>query len=644
MKLKFILIIQLLLVSMVSFGQEETLFRIIEKGNVGYINSEGAVVIEPKFIVGGEFSEGLAAVRENGLYGFIDLKGEYVIKPQFDFASGFLNGIANAKIKNKSIYIYKSNGEIKTIESKIFSLYRSTDENYIIESASGKAGIWNPITEQLIIDTIYDGIADYHEGTYVVFNLDGKITDGFQWGINYSLIDTAGNVLIPFDSFCNFLEFHNGVAITINKSCEADVFYSDYSGPVDTNGKYFFKIMLAENENFNGYFQNGLAPITISNKRNRFDEIIEDKDHNNTHKGYINLKGEIVLNDKLIKSVSNFYNHRAFVKRKDDDKLYMINTQMEKVGSHSFDLIMSSSFYENDYASVKSEDKWGLIDTNGVYKIPPKFEDIKIQGMDEGFFFYANEEIDGRTLYGLARIDDTYITEPIFDNIHYYRNGVFAVDINGELSYINKKGKILWKTKEDYPVLDYNIDYINYSYFYADDEEKDFSLIENELKKDVLNFKVNTNKMDTLDFESDNPSHKYLFYSVVLANNTKEDVEVKVYDGRLFAYTQALDKDGVWRDISMVNTARCGNGFRDKTLTSKSYWELKTPAYVGSFKTKLRLKIKFVKSGETSDSKEGKTIYSNEYEGSINPGQFCNELPIGLFYRAKNLRDPYSFY
>lgn len=78
----------------------------------GYINRNGAVVIEPKFVEADEFSEGLAAVRVKGPrdstrrvgnetlvtitgpFGFIDKSGRMVIAPVFSQVSKFSHGLA----------------------------------------------------------------------------------------------------------------------------------------------------------------------------------------------------------------------------------------------------------------------------------------------------------------------------------------------------------------------------------------------------------------------------------------------------------------------------------------------------------------------------------------------------------------------
>lgn len=52
------------LVLQLGLGQAQPLFKIVRDDKVGYINAKGEVVIQPTFLNGNEFSEGLAAVRE----------------------------------------------------------------------------------------------------------------------------------------------------------------------------------------------------------------------------------------------------------------------------------------------------------------------------------------------------------------------------------------------------------------------------------------------------------------------------------------------------------------------------------------------------------------------------------------------------
>ncbi|RMH78883.1 MAG: hypothetical protein D6680_00865 [Cyanobacteria bacterium J007] len=76
----------------------------IETGNqVGYINREGEVVIEPQFSrwTTGSFSEGLLPVFLENAWGFIDRQGEVAIAPNYQMAGSFSEGLAPVKIDEK---------------------------------------------------------------------------------------------------------------------------------------------------------------------------------------------------------------------------------------------------------------------------------------------------------------------------------------------------------------------------------------------------------------------------------------------------------------------------------------------------------------------------------------------------------------
>jgi hypothetical protein len=70
------------------------------EGKIGYIDRTGRFVIQPQFEQGGvvsdfAFSEGLAGVvSKNGRWGFIDKTGKFVIEPQFHSALPFSEGRA----------------------------------------------------------------------------------------------------------------------------------------------------------------------------------------------------------------------------------------------------------------------------------------------------------------------------------------------------------------------------------------------------------------------------------------------------------------------------------------------------------------------------------------------------------------------
>jgi hypothetical protein len=98
---------------------------------------------------------------------------------------------------------------------------------------------------------------------------------------------------------------------------------------------------------------------------------------------------------------------------------------------------------------------------------------------------------------------------------------------------------------------------------------------------------------------------------MVLVNGTDEAVRLPACDSEIRVIQEARDASGNWRPIESVPESFCGNSYHVVTLKPGHLWELAAPKYAGALKTKLR----FVLKGK-------EMIYSNEFDGSIDPGQF----------------------
>jgi hypothetical protein len=83
---------------------------------VGFINPEGAFVIQPRFESAQDFREGLAAVRIGGLWGFINPAGTLVISPRFEQTQSFQEGLAAVKMDGKWGFVDKAG--VLTITSR----------------------------------------------------------------------------------------------------------------------------------------------------------------------------------------------------------------------------------------------------------------------------------------------------------------------------------------------------------------------------------------------------------------------------------------------------------------------------------------------------------------------------------------------
>ena len=68
----------------------------------GWVDKNGKVVIESRFLDGFPFNESqYAAVRSGEQWGYIDQTGKFTINPQFEFAFGFDGDLAPVRVKNK---------------------------------------------------------------------------------------------------------------------------------------------------------------------------------------------------------------------------------------------------------------------------------------------------------------------------------------------------------------------------------------------------------------------------------------------------------------------------------------------------------------------------------------------------------------
>jgi len=84
------------------FDAEAGLARIkASDGNWAYVNKSGEIIYVTDTEAWGDFSEGLADGKKGEKRGFFNNKGEWVIQPQFDGVRDFKNGYASAKLGGK---------------------------------------------------------------------------------------------------------------------------------------------------------------------------------------------------------------------------------------------------------------------------------------------------------------------------------------------------------------------------------------------------------------------------------------------------------------------------------------------------------------------------------------------------------------
>ena len=161
----------------------------VQQGNqVGFIDTLGNWIIEPKFSQLTYFSEGLGRMIYNGKWGFIDTKGEYAIAPAYDLVLDFSYGRAAVKLDSLWGFIDPEGQLIVPCR------YRSIRPFFEEKAAVSVDGLWAWIDPQgrQLIEPKFDAALTFGEGLIAVRE---RLKDGRsgKWGF----ADGQGNWIIP---------------------------------------------------------------------------------------------------------------------------------------------------------------------------------------------------------------------------------------------------------------------------------------------------------------------------------------------------------------------------------------------------------------------------------------------------------------
>lgn len=634
------------------------LFQIFENGKTGFINATGQVIIKPTFFTAGEFSEGLACARINGIYGYIDNTGIFIIQPQFDYATPFKEGIAVVYKEGQPFFINKQ-GQ-KPFEINFPAVSHFENGRAKVQTETKKIGFINSYGK-LFIDTAFTKINSFINGFAIVEGLNHNQYENSEKGIEpiyeVGVIDTLGKFIIPYGKYQEIEDIENGyfrVEIpaetwdTIDGSSKQTAF-------IDNNGKIILARGHKNNSWINGGIHCGLAKINLY-KHWQLENEGTSYSSEKSYEGFINLNGEIVINDTSYEYVKDFSDNRAFVQLKDSRDYLIIDKKGNVISKDTFPSIIGEGF-KDGLAFVEKDGKYGMIDTNANFLIKPHFEGIDEIGIINDYFFFSERNEDKNSdfdkIYGVAKKDGSILLKPIMQEFNRkgFQNGLLTCMVNGKLTYINEEGKIIWQATDNKikKLINLNIDFMNRGYFYAYSQpnkkthSEGWAVSRNTpqkiSKKDMLlnntlSVIVHPEIIDTI-------FNDYNGIKVIISNTLKNKINFNAQDSRLYMKVQALNSKGEWKDIEYLPSSWCGNSYHTLTLKSKYFWTFLTPVYEGDFKTKLRIKLKYIDPKDKSEKQWEKkeiTIYSNEYDGSINPGQYWRKQE----YFPGGIMDPYN--
>lgn len=633
--MKTLLTLLTIISAQIVFAQTQPLFLIVEKGRVGYMNAKGETVITPTYWNGNDFSEGLAAVRKNGYYGFVNEKGDFVIKPEYELATSFLNGLAAVYKNGKVIFIDKNGKRAIPEVYKSMSLIDSGSHKAIVRTYNRRQGIIDLVTKQLLVDTVFGSITPYECGVAIVEEYDA---DPENYGHSkVGVIDISGKFIVPFGQYKEIHPFRDNYAVVkIKEHRKRD---DGTDGVIDAKGNLLFKRPYKNGGYLEAGYNEGVATVNLCRKSK--DKSGYDLDY----QGFIDLHGNVVLNDTNYMRAGPFSDGRAFMKVS-DDKFVIIDRNFKQVGKDTLEEILTNSFSDG-LAIVKVPEGYAIIDTAGNFRSRYRYYDIHYVGIVDGYFFFGAEKGENKKLYGIADVDGNVLCKPMmvgFDK-NGFENGLLRANIDGGMAYINKNGRIVWKQfKDTSTALKYfNIDYMNRGYFYAYESRGEpgtghsggwavssntpRKIMEQAFPVNQLTITIDTIRVDTF-------ATAYYGYPLYVSNTTADTVRFNAQDSRLYLKLQAKYGNMDWNDIEYLPSSWCGNSYHTIGLEPGAYWHFAIPNYQGEIKAKIRAELKYI---DKQDPKKNKIIYSNEINGSVNPAQFWWKSR----YNPDGIMDPY---
>lgn len=395
-------------------GISERLLR----GSCGYIDTNGNIVVYPKFENVSDFYKERSIVTSNNLKGLVDINGKVILEPTFEDID-FITLAGNEYIR---VYSIGSHVGILGMDGKIK------------------------------IDPVYDDIGNFHEG-YAWFRKENK----------YGFVDTAGNEVIPasFDGAKDFKEGVAPVRVGLNWG------YVNHSGDM--------KIEPSFREAFS--FQEGIARVRVRletryiNRNGAFiqnDKLSygEDMDKGyavagKSKRGLMDSVGNWVIPQKY-QSLNYLPDYKLAIAKK-GRKYFLLNLDGEKVVKER--LYMIRPFSEGK-ALVKFKSRFGFIDSTGTvvlqnYTSANSFSDSLARVRIDGnwvFINHSGEEIftvpynritdfkEGRAFYysggyyGIMNKNGEIVRQPEYLQFNEYSEGKAMVCNSNECYFINQDG------------------------------------------------------------------------------------------------------------------------------------------------------------------------------------------------------------
>ncbi|MCP4441794.1 MAG: WG repeat-containing protein [Aureispira sp.] len=385
----------------------EGLAAVSVKGRWGYINKEGSIVIKPKYARAGDFSEGKAWARISSAHmGYIDPNGNVLFKGKYQQLTDFEEGIARFKVFKKGWGLLSASGEVILKAKKAYKKIDAFNEYGLAKVKIGKKyGILNK-EGKLLTKHLFALIKDFSEGHAVVRRQAMGGNSLIKKNSDLGFIDTTG-ALIGKIQYRQLGDFHDGRAkYRTNKGW----------GFINIKGEMVIQPIYSKVIDF----EDGRAVVYRSYNKS----------------GIVDTLGNYIINPK-VNRITNIGESLALV-RQDYSNYFFIHEDLKR---HTATNFQKAYPFSNGAAPVKSAGKWGVINEKGVVAMIPKYN--KIDAYQNN---YAKVMVNDWK--GVVDVDGKVIIKPEYEYIAYAGNGLFRVEQENKVGYLNVEGNWVWPMNE----------------------------------------------------------------------------------------------------------------------------------------------------------------------------------------------------
>ena len=423
-----------------SVFNEDSLIKIEKNGKYGYINSNGKIVIEPKYSSASDFYGKYAVVRENiksaygesEVYEIIDGKGNVILTPKSYYSVDYITDldvwVIDDRLYNSELKPISAEGiEVDYEEEGYFSWEDSVKKQGGIMNASGK----KTYTYNFKSGEDYIGI-DVSENDPILKDRYCRITVDNE---KYAIVN-CDNGKVIYDYTDKYISLEDDNIFEISDKDSYKTLFSLYI----QGDKVLYQTENGNIELYGGYVDNGYISVYDNNeyKYIAYIDIKEGKvvSERPTNSSYENSS----LNEWEIKTgITEFECNYKYGLKKDDKIL--VECGWDDIDYLSLPLYEYLESKGKSYVLGEKDSKMYLINIkNG--KVIDEFNSSSVYDSSSStFLYYTDKDTKKKVIYNLATNKSLVLDD--HDDYDIYSNYV-TVESGNKINYYNTDLKLIY--------------------------------------------------------------------------------------------------------------------------------------------------------------------------------------------------------